>query len=131
AVLDVLVDHGIAADFQHVAATTSRDQLIGYGDGIVPADGLDRLARRDETKQGQLGGPSLTLGRYDFDRAALVMRPADVPFSLQIGEVLMDCGERVEAELAGDLLEAGGVPLGIEVARDKVEDFALAARDWH
>jgi hypothetical protein len=59
------------------------------------------------------------------------MGPADVPFTFQIGEVLVHRGEGVKPELAGDFLEARSVPLGIEVSRYEVEDFALAARNRH
>src|SRR5437870_612596 len=40
-------------------------------------------------------------------------------------------GQRLEPELAGDLLEARGVPLFLEVFRDVIEDLALAPRDRH
>src|SRR6185503_6670355 len=131
AVLDVLVDHRLAAHLEDVTAAAPRDELVWHGNGVVTGDRFDWLAGRHETEQGQFGGPGLSLGRDDLDGPALVMRPADVAFTLQISEVLMHRGERVEAELPGDLLEARGVPLGIEVTRDKVEDLALAARNRH
>ena len=127
----MLVDHRLAAHLQDVTATAPWDQLVGDGNGVVAADGFDRLASRHQTEEGQLRGARLSLRGDDFDGPALVVRPADVPFALQISEVLMHRSERVEAELARDLLEARGIPLGVEVTRDEVEDFALAARNWH
>src|SRR5919108_1664651 len=106
AVLDVLVDHGVPAHLQDVAATAPRKQLIGNRDRFVVADRLDRLSGGDESEQRQLRGAGLTFRRHHLDRPTLVMRAADVPFPLQIREVLVDRGERLETELAGDLLEA-------------------------
>jgi len=57
------------------------------------------------------------------------MRAPDVPFALEVGQVLVDCGQRLEPKLAGDLLKAGGVPLFLELFRDEVEDLALAPED--
>jgi len=39
--------------------------------------------------------------------------------------------EGMEAQLTGDLLEAGSIPLVTEVLGDVVEDLALATRDRH
>src|SRR5260221_5197317 len=131
AVLDVLVDHRLAAHLEDVTAAAPRDELVGDGNRVVAADGFDRLAGRHQAEEGQPGRPPLSLRGDNFDGPGLVVRPADVPFALQISEVFMHRGERVEAELTRDLLEARGVPLGVEVTSDKIEDFALAARDWH
>jgi hypothetical protein len=59
------------------------------------------------------------------------MRAADVSLAFQIGEVLVNCGERLKTELTRDLLEARGIALLIEVFGDEVEDLALATRDRH
>src|SRR5258705_3688951 len=131
AVLDVLVDHRIAAHLEDVAAPASRQQLVGYGDRLVTRDRLDRSTGGDQPEQRQLRGPGLPLGRDDFDRPALVVRAPDVPFALEIGEVLVNGRQRLEAKLAGNLLEAGGVPLLFDVLPDVVEDLALASRDRH
>src|SRR6266542_5711715 len=131
AVLDVLVDHGLPADLEHVASAAPRDQLVGNGQRVVAAQRFDRLAGRDEAQQRQLGRSRLTLRRHDFDGAALVVRAPDVPLALQVGEVLVDRGQVLKAELPGDLLEARGVALRVEVAGDEVQDLALTAGERH
>src|SRR6266702_3966915 len=105
AVLDVLVDHRIAPDAEHVAAPAPRQELIRHGERVVAADRLDR--------------------------PPLVVVAVDVPFALEVGEVLVDRRERSEGELARDFLEAGGVPVVGDIAREVVEDFALATRERH
>src|SRR5260370_6489945 len=131
AVLDVLVDHRLAPPLQHVAAAAAGNQLVGHGNRIGPAHGRDRRAGRDETVQRQLGGAGLTARRYDLDAAALVVSAPDVPFALEVREVLVHCGERAETEALGDLLEARGIALGSDLAGDEIEDFALTACKWH
>src|SRR5207245_3115449 len=93
AVLDVLVDHRLAADLEHVAAAAARNELVGHGDRFVPAHGLNGLARRYEPEQRQLGGAGLPLGRHDFYGPALVVGAADVAFALEVGEMLVHGGQ--------------------------------------
>src|SRR6266571_524777 len=131
AVLDVLVDHRIAPDAEHVAAPAPRQELIRHGERVVAADRLDRLPGRHQAQQRQLGRAGLALRRDDLDRPTLVVVAVDVPFALEVGEVLVDRRERSERELAGDFLEAGGVPVVGDVAREVVEDFALATCERH
>ena len=85
----------------------------------------------DESEQRQLGGARLAFGRDDLDGPTLVVRAPDVSLALEIGEVLVNRRERLEPELAGDLLETRGVPLLFEVFGDVIEDLALAPRDRH
>src|SRR2546427_5119567 len=66
AVLDVLVDHRIAAHLEDVAASASRQQLVGHGDRLVTRDRFDRRAGGDQPEQRQLRGAGLPLGRDDF-----------------------------------------------------------------
>src|SRR6266853_1087959 len=99
--------------------------------GIVAGEGLDGVASRDVAQERQLGGAGLTLGGNDLDAAALVMIAVDVAFALEVGEVLMHRGERLESELAGDLLETGCIAVVGDVARDVVENLVLTAREWH
>ena len=68
---------------------------------------------------------------HDFDAAALIMSPADVPLALQVREVLVHRRQRAEREPLGNLLKARGVPLRGDLARNEVQDFALAARERH
>src|SRR3989440_7222957 len=98
AVLDVLVDHRIAADAEHVAPAPSRQQLIRDRERFVAADRLDRLAGRHETEQGQLGRPRLALGRNDLDSPALVMMRRMYPLRSR----LVRCSWTVASEAKGN-----------------------------
>src|SRR2546430_9372758 len=131
AVLDVLVDHRLTPHLQHVAAAAAGYQLVGHGDGVAAAHGLDRLASRDEPVQRQLAGAGLTSRRHDFDAATLVVRAPDVALALEVREVLMDRSERAERETLRDLLETRGVPLGGDLPGNEIENFALTARERH
>src|SRR5882672_5647465 len=130
-VLDVLVDHRVAAHLQDVAAPAPRQELVGHGDRLVTRDRFDGSTGGDKAEQRQLGGARLALGRDDFNRPALVMGAPDVAFALEIGEVLVNGRQRLEAKLAGNLLETGGVALLFDVLPDVIQDLALAPRDWH
>src|SRR5437667_17829 len=66
-----------------------------------------------------------------FHRGALSMDQCDHGLAGVGLIVFVDRGQRLEPELAGDLLEARGVPLFLEVFRDVIEDLALAPRDRH
>src|SRR2546425_8168673 len=131
AILDVLVDHRVATHLQDVAAPAPRQELVRHRDRLVTRHRFDGRTGRDKSEQRQLGGAGLTLGRDDFDRPALVMRAPDVPFALEIGEVLVNRRQRLEAKLAGNFLETGGVALLVDVLPDVVQDLALAPRDRH
>src|SRR6266536_3251258 len=131
AVLDVLVDHRVAAHLEDVAAPAARHQLIGDRDRLVAGNRLDRLARGDQAEQRELGGAGLALGRDDLDRTALVVRAPDEALPLEVGQMLVDRGERLEVEVVRDLFEARGIALGFDVAGDEVQNLALAAREGH
>src|SRR3989441_2520075 len=90
AVLDVLVDHRVTAYLQDVAPAAAGDQLVGYRDRVRAADRLDRCAGRDQAVQRQVGGAGLATRRHDLDAATLVVSPADVSLSLQVGGGLLD-----------------------------------------
>src|SRR5256885_8217919 len=58
-VLDVLVDHRLTPDLQHVAAAAPGYQLDGHRNGEAPANGFDRLTGREESVKRQLAGHGL------------------------------------------------------------------------
>src|SRR5256885_3748905 len=131
AVFDVLVDHRLPADLEHVAAAPAGDELIGHGDDVVPARRLERDAGGHQAQQRELGRARLTLGRHHFDGPALVMRAPDEAFALEVREMLVYCGQRLKAELPGDLFEARRIAFGLDVARDEVENLALTGGERH
>src|SRR6185503_8557639 len=115
----------IPLDAKHVAVTLP-DQALGYGNGFVAGHGFNRGAGGDETEQRQLESASANSRRNDLDRPAAVPRPADEAFLLQVGEVLVDGGERRQVETAPDFLEARGVAVLLDELVEIVEDFTLA-----
>src|SRR5439155_163823 len=122
---------GIGRAREVVASAAPRQELVRHRDRLITRDRFDGCARSDQPEQRQLGGAGLALGRDDFDRPALVVRAPDVAFALEIGEVLVNRRERLEAKLACNFLEAGGVPLLFDVLSDVVQDLALAPRHRH
>src|SRR5256886_6577523 len=59
-VLDVLVDHRLTPDLQHVAAAAAGYQLVGHRDSVAPAHRLDRLTRLGHSLQPAPAGPGPT-----------------------------------------------------------------------
>src|SRR2546425_10514663 len=110
---------------------TTLFRSVGHGDRLVPARGLNGLARRHEPEQRQLGGAGLPLGRHDFYGPALVVGAADVALTLEVGEMLVHRGQGLKPELSSDLLEARRVALGCDMAGNEVEDLALTASERH
>jgi hypothetical protein len=55
----------------------------------------------------------------------------DVALPLQVGEMLVDRGQRLELEVLGDFLEAGGVAVVPDIALEVGENFALALGERH
>src|SRR5438309_7069978 len=127
AVLDVLVDHRLTPNLQHVTAAAAGYQLVGHRDGVAPAHRLDRLAGRDQSVQRQLAGPGLTARRHDLDAATFVVRASDVALALEVGEVLVHRGERAERELLRDLFKARCVPVRADLGGDAIQNFVLTA----
>src|SRR5207249_9657228 len=130
-VLDVLVDHGLAAHLEDVTAAAAREELVGHGEGVVAGHRFDGLSGRDQSEERQLRGAGLALGWHHLDGAALVMGAVDVALALQIREMLVHSGERAEREARGDFLEARREPVPRDVPGDEIEDLALTASERH
>src|SRR5439155_26474205 len=92
---------------------------------------LDRRTGGDQAVQRQIGGPGLAARRHDLDAATLVVRAADVPLALEVGEMLVNRGEGAERKPPRDLLEARCVTLGADLGRDEIQNFALTACERH
>src|SRR4051812_37912535 len=131
AVHDVFVDHRRALRLERVVGASARQHLVGYGDGLLMHERFDWRAGRHLTQQGDLRRGRGAAWRQDLDRATLVVRPPDVPFALEIGQMLVHRGKRLKAEMLRDLLEARGVPLALDVALQIDEDFALTLGEGH
>ena len=131
AINDVLVDHGLALDLEGVVGSAARQQLIRHGQGLSAHDGFDRTARRHPTKQRDLRGPGLPLGRKDLDGPAFIMSTVDVPLALEIGQMLVHRRQRLKAEMLGDLLEAWRVAAVADMLLQVLEDLALTLGERH
>ena len=127
---DVLVAHGVALDLEGIDLAAADD--VAEGDGLGSFDGLDGLAGGDAAEQREavhdLAGRALG---DDVDGAAAIVGALQQALGLEIGDVLMDGGERAEAEARGDLLIGGGVAVAGGEAGEKVENLFLPTRDSH
>ena len=92
---------------------------------------LDREAGRYQAEEGDFGGAGGALGRQHLDRPALVVVPADVALPLEIGQMLVDGGQRLKGEVLGDLLETRRVSVTPDVGFEKREDFFLTLGECH
>src|SRR5256886_16046583 len=70
AVLDVLVDHRLPADLEHVAAAAAADAFVGDGEDVVAPHRPAPFARPHQAPQGELGRAPLTPWRPYFACAA-------------------------------------------------------------
>src|SRR5690606_15588044 len=95
------------------------------------ADRFDRDAGRDVAQERELHGGDTELRRDELDRARLVVALSDVALAPQILQVLVHRGERREAEVAGDLLEARRVAVLVQIRLQEVEDLFLASCQRH
>ena len=71
-----------------------------------------------------------TLGN-DVNGAAAIMRALEQSLGLEVGDVLVDGGERTEAKAGSDLLIRGGVAVPGGERGEKVENLFLPTRDSH
>ena len=94
-------------------------------------DRLDRRAGGDPAEQRQLDRPHGDLGRHELEGAAAVPVPLDEALLLEVGQVLVDGGERAQAEVLGGLLDGGRVALALDVPVQEVQDLLLPARHVH
>src|SRR5689334_15582616 len=116
AVDDMLVDHRGALHLQGVIRAAPREHLLRYGDAFLMHQGFDRSAGGDFAQQGDFAG-GRGAPRWEYlDGTALVVGAADIALALQVGEMLVDCCQRLKPEMLGDFLEAGGVALTIDVS---------------
>src|SRR5688572_17492987 len=83
AVADLLVDHRIALDAQHVAVTLA-DQALGHGNRFVAGDRLDGGAGGDEPEQRQFKGAAAHPRGHDLHRPAAIPRATDESFFLKV-----------------------------------------------
>jgi len=129
AVADVLVDHRIAFDAEHVAVAPA-DEIFRHGDGLGRGDGLDRQAGGDVAEHGEFDGALADARRHHLDRPAAVPGPADEAFLLEVGEVFVDGRERRQTETSSDFLEARRVAVLLDELLQIVQNLPLALGEW-
>ena len=129
AVADLLVDHRVALDAQDVGVALA-DEIFGHRDRFAADDRFDRPAGGDIAEQRQFDRAAAEARRDQLDRAAAVPGALDEALFLQVGEVLVDRGERREAEAAADFLEARRVAVLLDEIVEVVEDLPLAFGQW-
>src|SRR5688500_1995458 len=98
------------------------NEVLRDGQRLLVRDGLDGHTRRNGAQQGQLHRAWTGFARQDLDGAALVVRALDVPFSLEIAEMLVDRRERVIVEVFRNLLEARGITVLLAIPFEIVEN---------
>ena len=92
----------------------------------VPGDGLDRHAGGDVAEQRQLDRAAAGAAGQQLHRAAAVPGALDEPLLLEVGQVLVDRGQRRQAEAAADFLQARRVAVLLDELVEVVENLALA-----
>src|SRR5262245_54658132 len=129
AVADLLVDHRVAPDAQDVGFATA-NQIFGDGDHLVRGDGLDGNSGGDVAEHWQLDRAMPGSRREQFDRTAAVPGSTDEALLLEIGQVLVDRGERRKTETPADFFETRRVAMLLNELLQVVQNLALAFRQW-
>jgi hypothetical protein len=127
---DVLVAHGVAADFEGEDFAVADD--VGERDAFRGFDGFDGLAGSDSAHERQSVGTFFAAASgKDVDGTAAVVGALEEAFVLQIGDVFVHGSERAEAEAAGDFLVGRGVSVLLGKAGEEVDDLFLPSRNCH
>lgn len=127
---DVLVTHGVAADLEGEDFAVADD--VAEGDAFRGFDGFDGLAGGDAAQERQAFGAFFAAAGWEYvDGPAAVMGALEEALVLQVGDVFVHCGERTEAEAAGDLLKGWGVAVLLGEGGEEVENLFLPSRDSH
>lgn len=126
----MLVAHGVAPYLQGEDLAVADD--VVERDTLCRFNGFHWLACGDAAEQREavralLGGA----GRQDVDRAAAVVGALEEALILQVGDVLVYCGEGAESETAGDLFVGRRVTVLLGEAGEEVQDLFLPPRDSH
>jgi hypothetical protein len=127
---DVLVAHGVTADFEGEDFTVADD--VVERDALCCFDGFYRPAGGDAAKQGKTVGAFFSgTGGQHVDGTAAIVGALEQALILQIGDVFVHGGERTEAEAASDLLVRRRVAILLRESGEKVENLFLPPRNSH
>src|SRR5258705_3628229 len=128
AIADVLVNHRIALDAQHIGVALAR-QRFRNGDGFAAGHRFNRRAGGDEAKKRELERATSCTRRHELDRSAPVPGAANKTFLLQVGQMLVDRRERRQVEATSDFLQAWRIAVVLNELVQVVEDFTLPFRE--
>ena len=127
---DVLVAHGVAADFECEDIFIAHD--VVQRDTLGVLDSLDRQTGGDAAHKGQaLAGAGSGTDGYDIDRAAAVVDTVEQTLLFEIGDVLVDGGQGLQVESARDLFKRRRVAVAGDERLQKIENFFLSSCDCH
>ncbi len=130
AVDDVLVAHGFATNLEGEDFAIADD--VAEGDALRVFDGFNGEAGGDAAHEGQaVGGAGAAARGQNIERAAAVVGARDEALVLEVGDVLVDGGQRFEAEAPGDFLIGGGIAVALDETGDEVENLFLPPGDGH
>jgi hypothetical protein len=130
AVDDVLVAHGIAADFEgeHVAVADNvvKGNCFWILHGFNGHAGCDSACEQ-ESVTGAIAGS----GRQDVDGPASIVDPIEEALLFKVGNVLVHGGQAFQPHSPGDLFERGGIAVAQHERTQKIDYFFLPSCDSH
>jgi hypothetical protein len=122
--------HGVSADLQGKHFTIADD--VTQADAFAGLRCLDRLSGSDPPEQGKaVRSPGFAARRKHVDGAAAVVRPLQQALLLQVGDVLVHGGQRLEAETACNFFKGWGVSVALDKIADEVQHLFLPAGHRH
>src|SRR5580704_2544052 len=136
AVKDVFILHGFPTHLKHEHVLRAHE--IRQRNGLRILHRFNRLTCGDASQQGQhqagihahgLLQPSL--GRHQIDGAAAVIVAREQALLLQIRDVLVHGGQRIQVEPLANLLKRRRIAMLGHESRNKVVNFVLPACDRH
>lgn len=128
AIADLLINHGLAPDAQDVRVALPHE-VVRHGDGLGRRHRFNGKPSSDVAEQRELDRAAARTSLDHFNRSASIPGALDEAFFLQVRQVLMNRGERREAESLADFLEAGRVTVLLNELIEVVQDFALSFRE--
>jgi hypothetical protein len=127
---DVLVAHGVAADFE--------GEDVAVADDVVQRNGLGRLGSFYRHAGGDaageddaVAGAGAGAGRQHVNGAAAVVHAVEQALFLEVGDVLVHGGQALQLHAARDLFKRRGVAVAGHERFEEVENLFLPSSDSH
>jgi len=103
--------------------------LAAIDEGL--AAGVSGIEGGDTAEKRQLDRLDLHARGHQLESAAAIPVALDEPLLLQVREVLVDSGQRPQAEVLGCLLDRRRVPVALDVVVEEVHHLLLTSGDVH